>query len=215
MKFIRNHWYDVALALAIVTLVWQAIAQYDGLRLILLLNLIAMFLHEFEEYHWPGGAPWLINLTLGARTELDRAPLNQVNGTFNNVVFWVFYLLPVIWPNTIWLGLAPVLVGFGQFLAHGILCNIRIRSFYNPGLATVIIGFIPVGIWYLIEAGGRIQPVDWAIAAAYAVGFMLVIGFGFIVLGKPFRNRPFTPEEMARFNGIERLKRLGLSYSPR
>ncbi|HEY4226121.1 MAG TPA: HXXEE domain-containing protein [Pseudolysinimonas sp.] len=215
MRFFRNHWYDVALALAVVTLLWQAFARYDGLRLILLLNLVAMLLHEVEEYRLPGGAPWLINLTLGSRTDLDRTPLNQVNGAFNNVAFWAFYLIPVIWPDVIWLGLAPVLVGLGQFLAHGILCNIRIRSVYNPGLATVIIGFIPLGIWYLIEAGPRIQGLDWVLAIVEAAVFMLVIGFGFIVLGKPFRNRPFTPEEMARFDGLRRLKRLGLSYSPR
>ena len=62
-----------------------------------------------------------------------------------------FYLLAVFFPETIWLGLAPVPFGFGRFLGHGVIGNIKLKSFYNPGLAAGVLGHIPLGIWYLGE----------------------------------------------------------------
>jgi hypothetical protein len=215
-QYLRRHWYDFALGFAILTLTWQVFARYDGLRLILLLNLVVMFLHEYEEYHFPGGAQWVLNLTLGGeRDKLDRRPLNQVNGTFNNVILWIFYLLPVIWPNLIWLGLGPVIVGvFVQFVAHAVIANVRLHSWYNPGLATTILGFIPVGIWYLVYVYQHhlIHGTDWIWSVVYAAVFLGVgiIFIGFRLMGRPFENHPFDSVEIARFDGARRRARLGL-----
>ena len=55
MNFVRRHWYDLGLGLALITLTVQAFLRIEGLQLILLLNLVVLFVHQFEEYHWPGG----------------------------------------------------------------------------------------------------------------------------------------------------------------
>ena len=215
MRFLLRHWYDLGLALAIATLVWQAFAQYDGLRLILLLNLVVISLHQYEEYHWPGGGPWMINVVLGTKdATVDRYPLNQLNALLNNFVLWLLYLLPVIWPETIWLGLGAVLVGFGQLFAHGVQCNIKLKTWYNPGLATGIIGHVPLGIWYLVEVyrNDLISGWDWVGAIAYVLVVMgIIVGVGFVLMGNKTSPHPFAREELVRSNAVRHLTRLGIA----
>jgi len=64
---------------------------------LLALNFIVLILHQFEEYAWPGGFPWICNevLTPKPAGPPDRYPLNQNNAAFINVPAWVFYLVPV------------------------------------------------------------------------------------------------------------------------
>jgi len=49
----------------------------------------------------------------------------------------------------IWLGLAQVMLGMFQFLAHGIVVNIRLKSPCNPGSGAVVFLHMPIGIYYM------------------------------------------------------------------
>ena len=68
-----------------------------------------------------------------------------------NVIFaYGFYLVPIFFPKAIWFGLAPVLVGLTmQFFGHVIYVNVKLKTFYNPGVATTLFGHVPVGLIYL------------------------------------------------------------------
>jgi hypothetical protein len=84
-----------------------------------------------------------------------------------------FCLLPVFFPDALWLGFAMVLFGVGQFVVHGVWMNRKLRSLYNPGFATVVFGFLPLGLWYLFEVYSR-QTVplwNWALAVVYMMFF--------------------------------------------
>jgi hypothetical protein len=72
-------------------------------QLILLVNFVALMLHQFEEYGWPGGFPWIMNEVIRHRGgPTDRYPLNQNNAFFINVVLaWPFYLIPVFFPDVV------------------------------------------------------------------------------------------------------------------
>lgn len=48
-----------------------------------------------------------------------------------------FYLVPVLLPNVIGLGRAPLLFDIGQFIVHGIVTPHKLGSFYSPSLAAV------------------------------------------------------------------------------
>jgi hypothetical protein len=76
------------------------------------------------------GEPWIINEVMQAKgSRPDRYPLNQNNAFVINVpMAYSFYLAPVFFPKVVWLGLAPVVFGFGQFLGHGIANNRTLRS---------------------------------------------------------------------------------------
>jgi len=88
MNFIRRHCYDLGLGLALIALTWQAFAHIEGLQLILLLNLIVLFLRQFEEYHWPGGFPWIFNEAVRGASDGPAACylLNQNNAVFINIM---------------------------------------------------------------------------------------------------------------------------------
>lgn len=221
MRFIRRHWYDIGPVLALIALAWLIVAHIEGLRLILLLNLIVLFLHQFEEYHCPGGFPWIMNEAVreAGDNQADRYLLNQNNAAFINVTAWLFYLLPVLFPGAIWLGLATVLFGLvGQLIFHGIVTNFKLKTWYNPGFAAVMLGHVPLGIWYIAEVTnqGLVRWWDWIFAALCVGGFsssiMLLIGFK--LLSSKTSPYPFAPEELGRFDRKRRLRRIGITPYP-
>lgn len=148
LKFLRRHWHELGLVPAIVagaylTFGWSELAV---LQRLLLLNFIVVLLHQLEEYRLPGGFPAVANLVLLRSPTPDRYPVNQNSAMVANVFFaYLFYLLPVFLPDVIWLGLGPVLIGaVVQLVGHGIVINRKLGSFYNPGLATTVLGHVPV-----------------------------------------------------------------------
>ena len=116
LKFLRRHWHDIGLFSAIVAGAYLISAWNELVLLqkLLILNFIVVLLHQFEEYSWPGGFPAIANMVLmpNRSAKPDRYPLNQNSSMVANLIFaYVFYLLPVFFPNVIWLGLAPVILG--------------------------------------------------------------------------------------------------------
>ena len=215
MKFFRRHWYTIGLIIAcitaiILTFLWNNIII---LQKVLLLNFIAILLHQFEEYGFPGGEPAIMNILLQNSPTPERYPLNQNAAMITNVVAgYIFYLIPVLFPNIIWIALAPILFGMSQFIIHGIVTNIKLKSFYNPGLGAVTLLHVPIGIYYFyyIQSNSLSSIWDWII------GIIYMIAFAFIVVNKMTRtwladkDSPyhFSEEEMKRFNVQEKVNKL-------
>lgn len=115
-----------------------------------------------------------------------------------------FYLLPVFFPDVIWLGLAPVLVGLiVQLLGHAIYVNLKIRSFYSPGVATTVFGHVPIGVIYIyyILANDLVSTWDWVFAVVY-MSIALFLIFYIIeqrLLGGEDSPYAFTEDELKRF----------------
>lgn len=220
MRFLRRHWYSVGLVWAVIAIALAFLGNLKAVQVILLLNFAVLTLHQFEELCWPGGFPWIYNEVLNPKGgPADRYPLNQNNDLFINVwAAYPFCLLPVFFPNAYWLGLSMVLFAAGQLVVHGVVINWKLRRLYNPGLGTVVFGFVPLGAWYLFEVYSH-QSVplwNWVIAVVCMVFFsgvvMVRIGFGFLAdRNSPY---PFAPEEMERFDRWRHLARLGIAEGP-
>lgn len=214
MKFLRRHWYNIGGAVAIVaavyaTLMWH---QMNRSSLLLLLNFAALLVHQYEEYGCPGGEPVVMNTVLQSSERPDRYPLNQNSAMVVNVLAaYGFYLIPVFFPTIYWLGIAPTLFGFGQFIIHGIVTPKKLGSLYNPGLAAVVLLHIPIGIAYLhhIAAPGEVTVTDWIIAVPYTFAFVFISlrMMTYTWLADKNSPYPFAPEEMERFKMSERLRR--------
>jgi hypothetical protein len=145
----------------------------------------------------------------------DRYPLNQNSSMVANLIFaYGFFLLPVFFPNVIWLGLAPVLVGsILQLISHGIYTNIKLKSFYNPGVAATVFGHIPIGVIYIhhILANNMVKLGDWLPAVVYMAVFMF-LNFFIIeqkLLGDKNSPYPFDQDEMKRGGVAQKLERAG------
>ena len=121
-----------------------------------------------------------------------------------NVLFaYVVYFIPVFFPDTIWLGLAPVLIGAVlQVIGHAIYVNIKVRSPWSPGAATAVFGFLPVGVIYInhIQTNNMATASDWFLAALWLVasGYLVFYLVEQKLLGDaPY---PFDQDEIERCN---------------
>ena len=115
-------------------------------------------------------------------------------------------------PEFFRLGLMPMLFGFMQFIVHGVATNVKLKSFYNPGLIAVVCLHFPIGIYYIwyVSSHGMISGLDWIIAIVY-----MVLVAGLIVNGLTYRLFPdrntkwvFDEIEMRRFHVQERMNRV-------
>ncbi len=218
MKFLRNHWYDIGVIPAAISLLylfghWSGLAVLQRLAL---MNFFVIFWHQFEEYRFPGGEAAITNLASQPKSETayDRYPLNQNNAFIINVVAaYGMYLLPVIFPDVLWLGLTPTIFGMAQFIIHGIITPRQIGNrIYSPGLLAVAFGHIPVGICWLYHtiSNGLLHWTDVLFGvlylAAFMGGFMLRIGYG--LLQSPDSKYPFPKEEFERGGYAQRIRDL-------
>ena len=222
MKFLCRHWYNIGIILAIIEAVLLIVFwdELDVLVCINILSLIAIQFHQFEEYGFPGGAPYMGNkkicdgnmpaiaykVLFKDKGTPDRYPLNQLSALVTNcIATYGFYLLPIVFPDIIWLGLGPIFFGFIQFFMHGIGGAILVRKLYNPGLLAVVLGHIPVGIWYIYHvcSNNLGKPTDFLFGWLYAVLFLvLIVGvLTYKVLIDKDSKYPFDEKEIARWKG--------------
>jgi len=220
LNYVIRRWYDIGLVLAVPAIIWAIVGDLSTIQLILLLNYVVLLLHQFEEMHWPGGSAWILNEVFNRKDgPADRYPLNQANCAFINITAWVFYLVPVCFPGAVWLGLFQVLFGMvGQLITHGIIINIKLRTIYNPGLAAVVLGHVPLGVWYLFEVYGQglVSGWDWLFGVLTLVAFVgvVMVRVGYGLMADKNTRYPFEPWEMARWNRLQRLTRAGITPLP-
>ncbi len=224
MNFMRQQWYYVGgalfAALAVVLIVlWKDISM---LQRLLLMSFMTLLLHQLEEYAWPGGFPPVFNIAFqpGEGGMPDRYPLNRKSALIVNVIFaYPFYILAILFPNLIWLGLAQVTFGMAQFVVHGILINRKMRLIYNPGLFTVVFLHWPIGIYYIwyVSVNGLVQVWMWPVAivvlaAAAFFGVNMPVTRWFVDKDSPYT---FSEQEMARFHVKEKMERLNTTMGLR
>ena len=104
-------------------------------------------------------------------------------------------------------------MGFGQIVVHGVITNIRLKWFYNPGMLTAVFGFGGLGIWYItyIVNHDIVTGLDWLFGVvALPAAMALIIG---LPTYKWMADRnspyPFSQAEQERFNARWFLSRLG------
>ena len=202
------------MVVAVGTTLYLAFAWHDMtiLRILLLANFVAVLIHQFEEYGFPGGFPAVVNGVIRPSSTPNRYPLNRNSAMVTNLLgAYAFFLIPVFFPTVIWLGLAPVLFGIGEFVVHGIVANIRLRTLYSPGLGGSVL-LLLIGIYYIyyIHITGIASVWDWVIGLVY---FLLVVYIAEIKMAFTWladKNSPFafSEAEMRRFNVQEKIERL-------
>lgn len=154
VDFYRHNWYYIGVflffALSFFMGFW-GVTNLTWIQVILTFSFMAMLVHQFEEYAYPGGFPAISNGAIfGAKNYSDRYPLNANQCMISNVFLtYPFYIAAISFPNFIWLGLVQVGLGMFQIVAHGIATPVRLKALYNPGLASTVLLFLPIGLYYI------------------------------------------------------------------
>ena len=178
MNFLRLHWFDLGLGLAFLTGGFVLLNTFTPVSFVLWLSLISLFLHQFEEYRYPGYFPGMMNSVMFSSQQPDRYPLNSNTAFIVNVfIGWLTYLLAAVFgEKALWLAIASILVSVGNFVAHTFLFNIKGRTFYNPGMFTAIIFFAPISIYfgYLLIQGNLATPIDWIIGIILGIALNVI-----------------------------------------
>ena len=178
MNFMRLHWFDIGIALALSLGIALCFTTQSALSLVLWLNLMALFIHQFEEYRYPGYFPGMVNFTLFASQQPDRYPLNTNTSLIVNVMLgWLSYLLAaLLGERVIWLGIATMLVSAGNFVAHTFLFNFKGKTFYNPGMLTAVILFLPLVLYFffLVVQGHVATTLDWGLGVGLGIALNYV-----------------------------------------
>ena len=216
MKTWRRNWYYIGgilfVALSFFMGFWGS--MFSRIQVILIFSFMAMLVHQFEEYAWPGGFPSITNIAaFGEKEAPDRYPLNANQCWISNVFLtYPFYVIPVFFPDLIWLGLAQIMLGLMiQVPAHAIAVNIRLKSFYNPGLGATMFLQVPLGIYYIWYVATN----NLASTGTYVIGFIGAIVAMLVLFLLPIRllatNReskyPFAEAEMYGF-AKEKIKKI-------
>jgi len=167
MNTLRLHWFDIGLGLALLTGIFLIFTPLSPLAFLLWVSLISLFLHQAEEYRYPGHFPGMMNTVMFASPQPDRYPLNTNTALIINVlVGWLFYFLAAAFAEkALWLGIATILVSAGNFFAHTFLFNIKGKTRYNPGMLTADLLFLPIVIYLftLIIQSNLAVPMDWVL----------------------------------------------------
>jgi len=195
MNALRNHWYDLGIVGALGVALFLIVAGPGGLAEILWINLLFLFLHQFEEYRFPGYFPGMINTVLFASPQPDRFPLNTNTAMLVNLLTgWsVYALAAVLADKAVYLGIAAVLVSVGNVVGHTFLFNLKGRTFYNPGMFTALTLFLPVSVYffYYLIGHAAATPADWI--AGVALGIVLnYVGIVKLILWLKNENTPYV-----------------------
>ncbi|MBS1495816.1 MAG: HXXEE domain-containing protein [Bacteroidetes bacterium] len=173
MNLFRNHWYDIGGILAIFTLIYLYFfyTNLSGYKILMWLSLVSLFLHQLEEYRIVGTFPGMINRVIFKSNIPNRYPLNSNTSLIINVwMGWTLYLFAALaGEQLVWLGMATILVSLGNVIAHIFIFNIKGKTFYNAGMATSLLFFIPC-IYFFFKI---IQEGKMATTTDYIIGILL------------------------------------------
>ena len=208
MDFIRNHWFRLGLIWAIIFIFYGLFAgsSLSPVERLLLLSLIALPLHQYEEYVLPGGGPLVINKVFwGEKKDFMNYPGNWNSIMIVNVSAYVFYVVALLLPHAYWLGLAVMLFNLFQVLGHGVEMNIKGKTWYNPGMGTSIFLFLPISLSYILQIQELLTPhmIFTSLVSAVVIVLVTVI---LPVQGLKSRNSPYRIPEW-QYRQFEKVRR--------
>ena len=195
LDFLRLHWFDIGILLSLVVGTCILLEKPAGLALILWASLAALFIHQFEEYRYPGYFPGMMNVVLFSSKQPDRYPLNTNSAVAVNLgTGWLAYFLAAFFnTEAIWLGIAVTMITLGNFILHAFVFNIRGRTFYNPGMATGVVIFLPISVYfyYQVIVTAAASPLEWGVGIVLGLG-LFYVGINKLVDWLKDENTPYV-----------------------
>ena len=214
MRLMRKHWYQLGGVVLLLLGGWLLFfrPQLGGLRLMMILNLMALFTHQLEEYQLPGGAPMVINRVVYAEAEQpDRFPGNEFAFWIVNVSAWLIYGVAIAIPQVTWFGMGVIFFSLFQILGHCFEMNLKLKTWYNPGMATTLLLFLPLGWHYIahVLTNHLLGTGGWFAAGGMLVA-CIIVTIILPVQGLKNRNTPYLIDtwQIWRFKQVTHWARI-------
>ena len=181
----RSVWLYVmyALAAGILVALLANWSTWPAAQKIVAATYLLLPFHAWEEWRLPGGFAWQYNWVMGKSEQPDRHPMNQLTDmitVFGAMCFGLGQLVvgagPAILMMTCFFAAAEL--GMHTMFGYRMLERFRSkgkRTPYNPGLATALLGFLPIlvaGVWTL--SGMTISGGDILMALGLVVIFSAI-----------------------------------------
>ncbi|MCP4416531.1 MAG: HXXEE domain-containing protein [Chloroflexi bacterium] len=184
VDWLADHWPKTTIFLAIYTFAFLYLYLYkeNFLLFLIWLQTPIYWLHQFEEYIYPGGFAYFFNRNL-LKSDKDDWPVTKMFSLWINIPI-IFVAFPLsatlagiyglswgIW--TAYFSVLNALSHIGMFARFG----------YNPGLVVSLLFNIPVGIYtiYIFFNKGIITPAAHIIGLVIALlvqGGLMIWGLG-------------------------------------
>ena len=174
LKNLVNHWHEVSAFLGGAVAVWAILLVEDPVQKCLLAAIVAMLLHFYEEFGFPGGFPHMgVKVLLGSgEPDSTKWHCNNFNSMFGNwTALLLLYIVPLLLPGVRFLTLSAMMFLFAEVLMHLVLFNVRQRSLYNPGMVTGVILMGAIGLYYFTSVfdASVLAWWDWVLAVVWFV----------------------------------------------
>lgn len=214
-KIIRN-WYNISVYIGLVFVLILGLGDWSQLNTTILILIILLNFHFFEEFGFPGGFPWG-GLKVEKRfvnSNVSKWPINQLNCMWGNNWFVVVVYIPTLFLNNVsWLVLAVLIFSYIEFFMHLLGFNIGLKSWYNPGLLTAIFMAI-VSTWYFssIDITAAFSLLDLLIAFVW-IGFNFWMAFLGPVPTKLNENKKYTFSKEDLLKSETAMNKFDLSIS--
>lgn len=106
----------------------------------------------------------------------DRYTGNTQSILIVNTSTWVLYTISIIFSNVIWLGTGIVFLSLFQLLGHGIENNMKLKTWYNPGLASTLFLFVPIGIYFInyVSTNDLLNGIEWLYAVLVLLASIVI-----------------------------------------
>lgn len=163
-KYINNWYYIGGIIFAILALLLGLFGdQINPMRRIMIVLYMCLLVHQYEEYAIPGGFPAAWNYGVSGEKEIfNRYPLNTKSAFIVNICCaYPIYILGIVFSSFLPLCIFVTYFTMPQILMHGILMNSKMRTFYNPGVATAAFVMLPAGIYSLWFIGTHYTFPSW------------------------------------------------------
>ncbi len=137
-------------------------------------------LHVLEEWYFPGGFHTMYNLM--AKSDCpDRYPMNQMSDMWTNLIGVLFgCIVLVVGVNPFFCVMQLFLCGAEVFghVSGGIYLYRQFKSrgkrtIYSPGLATTMLGYVPIGVGIIVSFFVESAPTLLEFVLALCCGVML------------------------------------------
>lgn len=166
-NYLIRNWYFISVFVAGLIGLALGLGDWDASQSMILVSMLFIFLHFFEEFGFPGG---FAGMAVKAELKLDiddpqKFPLNHANAWFGN--WWYafsVYFLALFFPNLRFMTLAVALFAFAEFAMHGLFFPIATKKIYNAGLITTLIGLVPASLIFLFGHISDFTGLDYLFA---------------------------------------------------